>query len=290
MHQLSPYTIQRKERLTSNVFAYKVLAPRIAKRALPGQFVIIRTDTNGERIPLTIAGVEGDCITIVFMCVGVTTQKLACLEEGANILDVAGPLGEPSHIENFGVVACVAGGFAVAPIVPIAKALKEAGNKVIGILGARSKDTLFWQEEFGRYCDELIVTTDDGSTGRKGLVTEPLGELCKIGTLDHVIAIGPSVMMKFCAQTTRPFGIKTIVSLNPIMVDGTGMCGCCRLNVGGEVKITCVDGPEFDGHIVDWDTLLARQKIYNLEERKALDYYSKSKCVGVCQEALEKNG
>ncbi|MCL2475058.1 MAG: sulfide/dihydroorotate dehydrogenase-like FAD/NAD-binding protein, partial [Chloroflexi bacterium] len=177
MRQLSPYTILKKEQLTATVFAYDVYAPRIAAKAKPGQFVIIRTDPQGERMPLTIAHVGNDYITIVFMRVGVSTEKLTYLEKGTNILDMAGPLGEPSKIKNFGTVVCVAGGFAVAPIVPIAKALKEAGNRVVSILGARNKDLLFWQEEFGQYSDELIIMTDDGSMGRKGLVTEPLKEL-----------------------------------------------------------------------------------------------------------------
>jgi len=289
MRQLPLYTILKKERLTAVVFAYDVYAPRIAAKAKPGQFVIIRTDQKGERIPLTIAHVGGDYITIVFMRVGVTTEKLTRLEKGDSILDVAGPLGEPSEIKNFGTVVCIAGGFAVAPIVPIVKALKETGNQVISILGARNKNLLFWQKELGQYSDQLIIMTDDGSAGRKGLVTEPLQELCKKGGVDRVIAIGPSIMMKFCAIATMPFNIPTIVSLNPIMVDGTGMCGCCRLTVGGEVKITCVDGPEFNGHLVDWDTLLARQKIYVKEEKEALEHYYNQKCLGACQEVL-RNG
>ena len=286
MHKSSPYIILHKEQLTPSVFAYQIRAPRIAAKAQAGQFVIIRSDDHGERVPLTIAKADDDSITIVFMRVGVATEKLSCLEIGESILDVAGPLGEPSEIKKFGTVICVAGGFAVAPIVPIAKALKEAGNKIIGILGARSQNLLFWQKEFSQYCDEFIIVTDDGSAGRKGLVTVPLQKFCNQGLVDRVVAIGPSLMMKFCAQTTQSFNIPTIVSLNPIMVDGTGMCGCCRLTVGGEVKITCVDGPEFDGHLVDWDTLLARQKIYADEEKSALEHYHKQNCLGVCQGRL----
>jgi len=281
---LSPYTILRKEQLTDNVFAYKIFAPRIAAKAMPGQFVIVRPDNWGERVPLTIAGIEEESIVIVFMQVGVTSHKLSLLEQGQAILDVVGPLGEPSVVQNFGTVVCVAGGFAIAPMVPVAQALKKAGNRVIGILGARNKAAIFWQKEFESCCDEFYLTTDDGSVGQKGLVTHALAELCQKGGLNRVIAIGPAVMMKHCAMTTQPFGLPTIVSLNPIMVDGTGMCGCCRLSVGGEIKITCVDGPEFNGHLVDWDTLLARQQIYRKEEKTALGHFHSKQCLGACSE------
>ena len=194
------------------------------------------------------------------------------LGAGDSIADFIGPLGLPTHIENFGTVVCVAGGFAVATIVPIARALKIKGNKVISIKGARSQNLLFWEDELGSVSDQLIVTTDDGSYGHKGVVTEPLKELLESGEkIDRVIAIGPSIMMKFCAKTTEPFGVKTIVSLNPIMVDGTGMCGCCRVSVGGVTKFTCVDGPDFDGHQVDWDLLFARQRIYLDEEKLSFE-------------------
>jgi len=244
----------------------------VARKCAPGQFVIIRIDEKGERIPLTIAdwdGKEGS-VTLVFMEVGATTLRLAQLKAGDSIANFVGPLGVPSHIEEFGTVVCVAGGVGVAPIVPITRALKEKGNKIISILGARCKELLFWEDELRSVSDELIVTTDDGTYGRKGVVTEPLKEILEREKIDRVVAIGPTVMMKFCSKTTKPFGVKTIVSLNPIMVDGTGMCGCCRVSVGGTTKFACVDGPEFDGHEVDWDLLAARQRTYLDEEKRSL--------------------
>jgi len=251
-------------------------APNVAKKAQPGQFVVIRIDEKGERIPLTIADwdeKEGS-VTIVFMEVGTTTHKLGLLKAGDSIADFIGPLGLPTHIEKFGTVVCVAGGFAVATIFPIARAMKEKGNKVISIMGGRNKSLIFWEDELGSVSDQLIVTTDDGSYARKGVVTEPLKELLESNErIDRVIAIGPSIMMKFCAQTTEPFGVKTIVSLNPIMVDGTGMCGCCRVSVGGVTKFACVDGPDFDGHQVDWDLLFARQRIYLDEEKTSFEQW-----------------
>ena len=270
------YKILLKQSLTPNIHLFKVEAPAVAQKAQPGQFVVIRVDERGERIPVTIAdwdNEEGN-VVIVFMEVGTTTGKLALLEAGDSIANFVGPLGLPTHIEKFGTVVCVAGGFAVATIMPIARAMREKGNKVISILGARSKDLLFWEDELRSVSDQLIVTTDDGSYGRKGLVTEPLKELLEgNGKIDRVIAIGPSIMMKFCAKTTEPFGVKTIVSLNPIMVDGTGMCGCCRVSVGGVTKFACVDGPDFDGHQVDWDLLFARQRIYLDEEKCSFEQW-----------------
>jgi ferredoxin--NADP+ reductase len=268
------YEILLKQDLVPSIHLLKIAAPNVAKKALPGQFVIIRINERGERIPLTIADWDREegSVTIVFMEVGTTTHRLALLEAGDSIADFIGPLGLPTHIEHFGTVVCVAGGFAVATIVPIARALKMKGNKVISIMGARSQNLLFWEDELGSVSDQLIVTTDDGSYGRKGVVTEPLNELLESGDkIDRVIAIGPSIMMKFCAKTTEPFGVKTIVSLNPIMVDGTGMCGCCRVSVGGVTKFTCVDGPDFDGHQVDWDLLFARQRIYLNEEKLSFE-------------------
>ena len=259
-----------------NIHLFKVWAPAVAKKAQPGQFVVIRIDERGERIPLTIADwdTEEGSVTIVFMEVGTTTHRLALLETGDSITDFIGPLGLPTHIEKFGTVVCVAGGFAVATIVPIARAMREKGNKVISIMGARNKSLIFWEDELRSVSDQLIVTTDDGSYARQGLVTEPLKELLEGNErIDRVIAIGPSIMMKFCAQTTEPFGVKTIVSLNPIMVDGTGMCGCCRVSVGGVTKFACVDGPDFDGHQVDWDLLFARQRIYLDEEKLSFEQW-----------------
>lgn len=262
--------------LATKIHLFKIEAPAIARKALAGQFVVIRVDERGERIPLTIAdwdGKEGS-VTVVFMEVGATTFRLALLKAGDFIADFVGPLGIPSHIGKFGTVVCVAGGVGAAPIAPIARALKEKENKIISILGARNKDLLFWEDKLRGVSHRLIVTTDDGTYGCKGVVTGPLKELLESGEkVDRVIAIGPSIMMKFCAQTTQPFGVKTIVSLNPIMVDGTGMCGCCRISVGGVTKFACVDGPDFDGHQVDWDLLFARQRIYLDEEKRSLEYW-----------------
>jgi ferredoxin--NADP+ reductase len=260
----------------AGIHLFKIEAPNVAKKAKPGQFIVIRIDEKGERIPLTVAGwdeKEGS-VTIVFMEVGTTTHRLATLGTGDYIVDFVGPLGIPTHIERVGTIVCVAGGFAVAVIKPIAEAMKEKGSKVISILGARTKDLLFWEDKLRQASDELIITTDDGSYGRKGLVTEPLKELLEKGNkIDQVMAIGPTVMMKFCAKTTEPFGVKTIVSLNPIMVDGTGMCGCCRVVVGGVTKFACVDGPDFDGHQVDWDLLMARQRSYLDEEKLSFEQW-----------------
>ncbi len=268
------YKIMLREDLVPSIHLFKIEAPAVAQKAQAGQFVVIRVDETGERIPLTIADWDREegTITIVFMEVGATTRKLGQLKAGDSIANFVGPLGVPSHIEQYGTVACVGGGIGIAPILPIARALKEAGNKIISIIGARNKDLLFWEDRVRDISDSLIVTTDDGSYGRKALVTEPLKELLEGNEkIDMVVAIGPAIMMKFCAQTTKPFGVPTIVSLNPIMVDGTGMCGCCRVEVGNETKFTCVDGPDFDGHQVDWDLLFARQRIYLDEEKRALE-------------------
>jgi len=278
------YKILLREDLVPSIHLFKIEAPAVAKKAQAGQFVMVRVDEKGERIPLTIADWDRKqgSITTVFMEVGTTTKKLAQLEAGDCIATFAGPLGLPTHIEKFGTVVCVGGGVGVAPITPIARALREAGNRVISILGARNKGLLFWEDRLGSVSDRLIVTTDDGSYARKGVVTEPLKELLESNEkVDLVIAIGPAVMMKFCSLTTQPFGVKTIVSLNSIMVDGTGMCGCCRVEVGGETKFVCVDGPDFDGHQVDWDLLFARQRIYLDEEKRSLEQWEHTcRCEG----------
>ena len=277
------YKILGREDLTSDIHLLKVQAPSIAKKAQAGQFVIIRNDERGERIPFTIADWDekAGTVSIVFMEVGTTTKKLARRNVGESILDFVGPLGHPTEIEKFGTVVCVAGGFAVATTVPIARAMQGAGNKVISIMGFRTKSLVFWEQQLHSVSDKLIVTTDDGSYKRKGLVTEPLKEILQEGKVDRVIAIGPTVMMKFSSLTTKPFGVKTIVSLNPIMVDGTGMCGCCRVSVGGETRFACVDGPEFDGHEVDWDLLMSRQRSYLDEEKKSLELcQAEQRCVG----------
>jgi len=267
------YRILEKQDLTPVIHLWKIGAPRVARKAQAGQFVMLHHGEEGERIPLTIADWDRDegTVTVVFMEVGATTRKFAALGAGGSIDDFVGPLGKPTEIENYGTVACVAGGFAIATIVPIARAMKSAGNKVVSIMGFRTKDLVFWEDRLGEFSDDLIVTTDDGTYGRKGLVTEPLKELLEKRTVDRVIAIGPTIMMKFSALTSKPFAVPTIVSLNPIMVDGTGMCGACRVEVGGETKLACVDGPDFDGHQVDWDLLLSRQRAYLEEERTSAE-------------------
>jgi ferredoxin--NADP+ reductase len=273
------YKILEREDLVPGIHLFKMAAPAVAQKARAGQFVVVRIDEKGERIPLTIADWDSDkgTVTIVFMEVGATTARMALLKEGDAIADFVGPLGVPAEIENYGTVVCVAGGVGAAPVAPIARELRRAGNRIITILGARSKDLLFWEDVLKSTSDRMIVTTDDGSYGRKGVVTEPLKEILESGEkIDRVVAIGPVVMMKFCSLTTAPSGVRTIVSLNPIMVDGTGMCGCCRVSVGGETKFACVDGPDFDGHKVDWDLLAARQRIYLGEEKCAYDEWRKS--------------
>jgi ferredoxin--NADP+ reductase len=270
--------ILRKSELTSGIYEIVVESPQLAAKALPGHFVIVMADATGERVPLTIADhdPEAGTITLVLMVVGTSSTKLAALAQGDELLALMGPLGHPSEIDDFGTVVMVAGGVGTAPIYPIAKAMRARGNRVISIQGARTSELLFWSDKLGSVSDELILTTDDGSRGRKGLVTEPLQELLQQdtnGKIGCVYAIGPAVMMKFSAETTRPFGVKTIVSLNTVMIDGTGMCGGCRVRVGNETLFTCVDGPEFDGHLVDWDTVLSRQKIYVEEEKCSLDRY-----------------
>lgn len=272
------YRIITKEKLAANIFLMEIEAPEVAKKAQPGQFVIIRVDERGERIPLTLADWdEGKgSVTFVFMVVGTTTKKLALLDAGDSIANFVGPLGCPTEIEKIGTVVCVAGGYAVATIAPVARAMKAMGNEVISVMGFRTRELVFWEERLKSVSHKLIVTTDDGSYGRKGVVTEPLKEFLQEGKVDRVIAIGPTVMMKFCSLTTEPFGVRTVVSLNPIMVDGTGMCGCCRVSVGGETKFACVDGPEFDGHKVDWDSLMNRQRTYLAEEKESLKLWEAS--------------
>ncbi len=262
-----------KKQLSKDVFMMRLEAPLIAEERLAGQFIILQVNNDyGERIPLTIADAdktEGS-ITIIFQVVGKTTLELSKFEVNDDIPTLVGPLGKPTHIKNYGTVVCVGGGIGIAPLHPIVQALKEAGNKIITIIGARTKDLIFWEDEMRAISDEFIVCTDDGSYGRKALVTEPLKEFCERNPKPELaIAIGPPIMMKFCAETTRPFGVSTQVSLNTIMVDGTGMCGGCRVNIGDEVKFVCVDGPEFDGHKVDFDNMMARLNSYKeIEQHK----------------------
>ncbi len=264
--------IVRKEKLSAEVFRIAVEAPEIAAARKPGQFVIIQLggDVN-ERIPLTIADADagGKTITLVFQAVGESTHRLAALGVGDSIENLLGPLGRPTDIEKYGKVACVGGGIGVAPLYPIAQGMKNAGNEVKVIMGARSRGLIIMEAEMRAVADDVIVVTDDGSCGRKALVTEPLKELCEQWKPDCVVAIGPPVMMKFAALATKPYGIRTIVSLNTIMIDGTGMCGGCRVSVGGRTKFVCVDGPEFDGHQVDWDNMILRLGSYKPQEQEA---------------------
>jgi len=264
-------TILEKKLLSDEVYQMKISAPLIAQERSPGQFIILQLDTDyGERFPLTIADADAreGSITVIFQSVGNSTHRLAAMEPGEAIENVLGPLGQPTHIERFGKVVCVGGGIGVAPLHPIAKGMKEAGNELKTIIGARNRELIILEQEMEAIADELILCTDDGSYGRKALVTEPLKELCESWKPDLVVAIGPPIMMKFCAETTRPYGIKTMVSLNTIMVDGTGMCGGCRVTVGGEMKFVCVDGPEFDGHQVDFDNMMRRMNTYKQKEQE----------------------
>ncbi|PKL28635.1 MAG: ferredoxin-NADP reductase [Spirochaetae bacterium HGW-Spirochaetae-2] len=266
------FTILDKRKLSAEVFRMEILAPNIARERKAGQFVILQQGGDyAERIPLTIADADPEkgSVTIVFQAVGEATHSLGMLEPGDAIENVLGPLGQPTHIENYGKVVCVGGGVGVAPMHPIAQALKQAGNDVRIIIGARNKDLVILEEEMLAIASELTICTDDGSYGRKALVTEPLKELCETWKPDLVVAIGPPIMMKFCTATTRPFGVPTVVSLNTIMIDGTGMCGGCRVSINGKTKFVCVDGPEFDAFAVDWDNLLMRLGTYKPQEQEA---------------------
>jgi ferredoxin--NADP+ reductase len=269
------YKILQKEALSEVNKLMVVEAPEITRKAKAGQFVIVRIDEHGERIPLTIADYDKDAgtITIIFQEVGKSTMQMGTLKVGDEFATFVGPLGHPTEIENYGTVVCIGGGVGIAPIYPIARALKKAGNTVISIIGARNKGLLFWEDKMQAASDELIVCTDDGSYKRKALVTEPLKELLEQRKIDHVWAIGPAIMMKFCAATTEPFGVPTTVSLNTIMIDGTGMCGGCRVQLSDGAKFVCADGPEFDAHQVDWDLLLARQRFYLDEEKQAVEQW-----------------
>lgn len=276
------HKILSKKRLSEHVFTAEIEAPLIARARKPGQFVIISINNDySERIPLTIAGADADkgSIRLVWQRVGKTTSELADLKQGDEIANIAGPLGNPTHIENFGTVVCVGGGIGNAPLLPIATALKQCGNKVISILGARNRELLILEDEFAKISNELIVTTDDGSYGRKALVTEPLKELCQRDEKpDKAFVIGPAIMMKFCCEVTRQYGVSTEVSLNTIMIDGTGMCGGCRVEIDGKPKFVCVDGPEFDGHKVNFDLMIKRLAAYHDQEQQAHEKYIKHKC------------
>lgn len=271
------YRIATRRTLAPNVKMFDVEAPTIARKARPGQFIILRIDERGERIPLTVvdSSPRDGTINLIVQEVGKTTQKLGAMKEGDEIATIVGPLGNPSEIKNYGQVVVIGGGVGIAEAYPEAKALRKAGNRVSCIIGARNKDLLILEEEMQQVSDELHITTDDGSKGRKGFVTDVLKDLIGQEKIDLVSAIGPTIMMKVVSDVTRPHGIKTHVSLNPIMLDGTGMCGVCRVTVGGETKFACVDGPTFDGHLVDFDELMARQKIYLEEERLSMERYER---------------
>lgn len=267
------YKIVKKEMLNPSIVLMDVYAPDIAKTCKAGQFIVLRIDEVGERIPLTIADFfpEEGLVRIVTQAVGYTSRKLMNMKEGDSFLDFIGPLGKESEVENYGTVLCICGGLGIAPMFPIARELKKAGNRVITVIGARSKDLLIWEDVLREVSDEVHVTTDDGSYGRKGLVTDVSKEILEREKIDHAWAIGPVVMMKYSALLTKEYNVPTIVSMNPIMVDGTGMCGACRLEVDGKTVFACVDGPEFDGHQVNWDLSMRRMNIYKAKEEIALE-------------------
>jgi ferredoxin--NADP+ reductase len=272
------YKILKKMQLCPIVYLIEVEAPLIARKNKPGQFVVLRVHEKGERIPLTIVNSDEKrgSITLIFQVVGKTTKLLSKLNEGDYIMNIVGPLGKPTEIEHYGTVVLIGGGVGAAEIYPEAKAFKAAGNYVIGIVGARTANLLILENELKQVCDEFYITTDDGSKGHHGFVSDILKQLIDKGVkIDLVYAVGPTIMMKVISNLTKPYGIKTLVSLNPIMLDATGMCGVCRVKVGGEIKFACVDGPEFDGHLVDFDLLMARQRTYLDEEKKILELYEK---------------
>ncbi len=273
------YKIVEREDLAPKIKLFKVEAPEIARKARPGQFIILRINDVGERIPLTIADFDRKegTITIIFQEVGRTTDLLGEMNAGDFILDFAGPLGCASEIEKFGTVVCVGGGVGVAPVYPIARALHEAGNKIISIIGARSQDLLIWKDEMEKVSSEIYVATDDGTAGTKGFVTDVLKDVLARQKVDKVLAIGPVIMMQAVAKVV-PEELPLTVSLNTIMVDGTGMCGACRLEAAGETKFACVDGPEFDGHTVNWELILQRSKMFINEEQTALRAVMKGGC------------
>lgn len=267
--------IIRKEQFSENVFLFEIEATLIAKSRKAGNFIILRVDKNGERIPLTIAdaNTKKGTITIVVQRVGLSSFKLCSLNEGDIIADVVGPLGNPTHIENFGTVVCAGGGVGVAPMLPIIKALKAAGNRVLSVIAGRTKELVILENEVRACSDELIIMTDDGSYGEKGVVTIGIEKLINQEHVDKVFAIGPPIMMKFCCLLTQKYNIPTDVSLNTIMVDGTGMCGACRLTIGGKTKFVCIDGPEFDGALVDWDEMLKRMGTFKRAEKEEMEHY-----------------
>ncbi len=275
------YRIVAKKDLAPTIKQFEILAPLIAKKARPGQFVVVRMEEKGERIPLTIVDRSPDrgTVTVVVLEAGKTTKQLNSLNKGDHLLNFIGPLGNSAEIKKHGTIVCIGGGVGIACIYPEARALKEVGNKIISIIGARTRELLIFEKEIEETSDEFYITTDDGSKGHHGFVSDILRKLIdERRRIDLVIAVGPVIMMKVIADLTRPHHIRTIVSLNPIMVDGTGMCGSCRVEVGGETKFACVDGPEFDAHLVDFDLLMARNKRYLREEGLALRKYEGDRC------------
>jgi NAD(P)H-flavin reductase len=270
--------ILKKEFLSDNVFRMEVEAPRIAQSRKAGNFVIVRLDEGGERIPLTIADadVEKGTITLIVQKVGCTSAKMSKLEAGENILDIVGPLGNPTHIEKFGTVLCAGGGVGIAPLYPIVQAMKRAGNRVITVLAARTADLLILEKEMREFSDELVIMTDDGSYGEKGLITKGMEDVMQREKIDQAVVVGPAIMMKFAAATTQKYQVPTMASLNTIMVDGTGMCGACRCSVGDKTKFVCVDGPEFDAHQVNFDEMIQRLSAYKEDEQTAYQQYLQS--------------
>ena len=263
--------LRREEMAGGTVVLNEIEAPRIAAKARPGQFLILKVDETGERIPLTMADTDPDkgTVTIIYQVVGKSTTLFAGLQVGDGFQDVIGPLGQPTHLEKVGTVVCVGGGTGVAVLHPITRGLQQAGNKIISIIGARTKDLLILEDQMAAASDELHVCTDDGSYGHHGFVTEVLKKVLDQGDVKLAVTIGPVPMMKFCCKLTEQYGVHTMVSLNPIMIDGTGMCGGCRVQVGGETRFACVDGPEFDGHKVDFEVLMMRLQAYREEEQQS---------------------
>jgi ferredoxin--NADP+ reductase len=286
------FPIVESREIAKNVLLQRIVAPRIARKRKAGQFLVIRRGELSERIPLTIVDSDHSegTVTIIFQSVGKSTAELAGLKAGDSLLDVVGPLGLPTHVENLGTIVGIGGGIGAAPLLPIATAFKQAGNRLLSIVGARTKELLILEEEMKAISDEITITTDDGSYAKKGFVTAALQERIDAGTkIDLCIAIGPVPMMRAVAEVTRPHGIKTVVSLNPIMVDATGMCGACRVSVGGKTKFVCVDGPEFDGHEVDFKELVMRNRAYLREEKEAMDKFlhKDGKCMGTANPAAK---
>ena len=279
------YKIIKKETVAPQVVAMEVEAPYIARHHQAGNFVVLRINERGERIPLTIADSDKEkgTITLLFQKIGKTTEALGRLKAGKAIRDIAGPLGHATPIKKYGPCVLVGGGIGAATLFPILKSLKTEKNRVTTILGARTQELIVWEEKFREYSDEVLVTTDDGSSGRKGLVTQALKEVIEASKIEIVIAVGPIRMMQAVSELTRPYGVKTIVSLNPVMVEGTGMCGACRVNIAGKTKFACVEGPEFDAHEVDFEELVKRLGFYREEEAEAMKVFKKKNCKGHCK-------